>query len=84
MAVVIRYTGKKGIVDVEVDEVDTDMTVSDFISEFCTVHNLPSNDYYLIFTNGGGAELPGEMTLADCDIQGSGECLTLYTKNIPA
>ena len=82
MSVSVTYTGKGGKqITVSVEDVDTEMSVSDFISDFCTTHNLPASDYYIVFC---GDELPPESMLEECQICGSGEALTLYTRNIPA
>lgn len=82
MSVSVTYTGKGGKqITASVEDVDTEMSVSDFISDFCTTHNLPASDYYIVFC---GDELPPESMLQECQICGSGEELTLYTRNIPA
>ena len=76
-SVKVKYSGG----EVVIDDVDIDTVVSDFISNFCTDHNLPGGDYYLVYRGTNAGE---DCTLAEIGVKGRGETLELHSKNIPA
>lgn len=78
----VEYTDKEKMTrTVTVTDVDISETVSDFISKFCTNHDLPSGDYYIVFN---GTHAWESVTLEEAGINGCGEQLQLLSKNIPA
>lgn len=81
MSVFVTYKEASETKEVEFDDFDSSMTVSEFISEFVSRFNLGGSEFYLHFN---ASTLPDEAILSDNSITGNGEKITLSVKHVPA